>query len=88
MTTHYYNEVFEMDCGSSDPINIPSFHFNPMTVLVVGLFCTCSLLHAWDAEVTTTCSTDAVKLCETLGASHVIDYKTTDVRHELFKVKG
>jgi alkaline phosphatase D len=34
---------------------------------------------ALGCHVTTTCSTGNVKLCESLGADEVIDYKTTDV---------
>lgn len=41
------------------------------------------ILKSWGAEVTTTCSTDAVPLMMSLGADTVVDYKTTDADAEL-----
>ncbi|XP_022340304.2 NAD(P)H oxidoreductase RTN4IP1, mitochondrial-like [Crassostrea virginica] len=46
------------------------------------------LMKAWGAIVTTTCSTDAVPLVTSLGADHVIDYKTQNVQQELLNRKG
>lgn len=46
------------------------------------------LMKAWGAIVTTTCSTDAVSLVTSLGADHVIDYKTQNVQQELMSMKG
>ncbi|XP_061171258.1 reticulon-4-interacting protein 1 homolog, mitochondrial-like [Saccostrea echinata] len=46
------------------------------------------LMKAWGAIVTTTCSTDAVPLVTSLGADHVIDYKTQNVQQELMSMKG
>ncbi|KAL8595333.1 hypothetical protein ACOMHN_020086 [Nucella lapillus] len=44
------------------------------------------LLKAWGAEVSATCGTDAVDFVRSLGADHVVDYKTCDVRAELAKL--
>ena len=46
------------------------------------------LMKTWGAEVATTCSTDAVDLVTSLGADHVIDYQTEDVRQRLNDIKG
>ncbi|XP_041352082.1 reticulon-4-interacting protein 1, mitochondrial-like isoform X2 [Gigantopelta aegis] len=46
------------------------------------------LLKTWGADVTTTCSTDAVNFVRELGASVVIDYKTQNVFDELNNLKG
>lgn len=46
------------------------------------------LMKAWGAIVTTTCSTDAVTMVSSLGADHVIDYKTQNVQQELMNMKG
>ncbi|KAK3597300.1 hypothetical protein CHS0354_010931 [Potamilus streckersoni] len=46
------------------------------------------LMKTWGAEVTTTCSTDAVGLVQSLGADVVIDYKTQDVQSELQRISG
>ena len=46
------------------------------------------LMKTWGAEVATTCSTDAVDLVASLGADHVIDYQTEDVRQRLNDIKG
>lgn len=45
-------------------------------------------MKAWGAIVTTTCSTDAVTMVSSLGADHVIDYKTQNVQQELMNMKG
>ena len=44
------------------------------------------MLKAWDANVTATCSTDAVELVQSLGADTVVDYKTTDAKRELARL--
>ena len=44
-------------------------------------------LKAWGAEVTTVCSTDAVELVRSLGADHVIDYKTQDPATEMAQME-
>ena len=44
-------------------------------------------MKAWQAHVTTTCSTDAVDLVKSLQADTVIDYKTCDVARELAKLE-
>ena len=49
--------------------------------------CLFQLMKAWGADVTTTCSTDAVELVKSLGADTVIDYRTTDVAKELGKLE-
>ncbi|XP_039293723.1 reticulon-4-interacting protein 1 homolog, mitochondrial [Nilaparvata lugens] len=41
------------------------------------------MLKAWGTEVTTTCSSDAVQLVESLNADHIIDYRRPDFIHEL-----
>ncbi|XP_067674421.1 reticulon-4-interacting protein 1 homolog, mitochondrial-like [Haliotis asinina] len=51
----------------------------------IGTF-SIQLLSAWGADVTTTCSTDAVEFVTSLGANTVIDYKTQDVQEELQKL--
>ncbi|XP_013403346.1 reticulon-4-interacting protein 1 homolog, mitochondrial isoform X2 [Lingula anatina] len=53
----------------------------------VGTFAI-QLLKAWGAEVTTTCSTDAVPLLLSLGADNVIDYNTQNVTEELTRLSG
>lgn len=45
-------------------------------------------MKTWGAIVTTTCSTDAVTMVSSLGADHVIDYKTQNVQQELMNMKG
>lgn len=45
-------------------------------------------MKAWGAIVTTTCSTNAVTMVSSLGADHVIDYKTQNVQQELMNMKG
>ena len=40
-------------------------------------------MKSWGADVTTTCSTDAVDLVKSVGADTVIDYKTSDAIKEL-----
>ena len=52
-----------------------------------ALMCLFQLMKAWGADVTTTCSTDAVELVKSLGADTVIDYRTTDVVKELGKLE-
>ena len=49
--------------------------------------CLFQLMKAWGADVTTTCSTDAVELVKSLGADTVIDYRTSDVVKELGKLE-
>ncbi|XP_038051901.1 reticulon-4-interacting protein 1, mitochondrial-like [Patiria miniata] len=44
------------------------------------------LLKAWNARVATTCSTDSVDFVRSLGADHVVDYRTTDPEKELKKL--
>ncbi|XP_046365433.2 reticulon-4-interacting protein 1 homolog, mitochondrial-like [Haliotis rufescens] len=51
----------------------------------IGTF-SIQLLSSWGADVTTTCSTDAVEFVTSLGANTVIDYKTQDVQAELQKL--
>ncbi|KAK3098765.1 hypothetical protein FSP39_022868 [Pinctada imbricata] len=46
------------------------------------------LMKSYGAEVTTTCSTDAVDLVTSLGADNVIDYQTEDVRRRLKEIEG
>ncbi|XP_076466435.1 NAD(P)H oxidoreductase RTN4IP1, mitochondrial-like [Babylonia areolata] len=48
----------------------------------VGTF-SVQLLKAWGAEVTATCSTDAVEFVQGLGADTVVDYRTCSVQKEL-----
>lgn len=45
------------------------------------------LLQAWGAQVTATCSSDAVPLLQTLGVTSTIDYTSPDV-HERLKETG
>lgn len=45
-------------------------------------------MKAWGAHVTTSCSTDAVPLVESLGADVVIDYKTQNLKDELKNTEG
>lgn len=45
------------------------------------------LMKAWQANVTTTCSTDAVDLVRSLQADTIIDYKSCDVARELAKLE-
>ncbi|XP_033646258.1 reticulon-4-interacting protein 1, mitochondrial-like [Asterias rubens] len=51
----------------------------------VGSFAV-QLLAAWGARVISTCSTDSVDFVYSLGAHHVVDYKTTDPEKELRKL--
>ena len=44
------------------------------------------LLQAWGAEVTTTCSPDAAQLVTDLGAKHVVDYKSKNVKRQLRQI--
>lgn len=53
----------------------------------VGTFAI-QLLKAWGAEVTTSCSTDAVEMLHDLGADFVVDYTDPDSRHQLQQLKG
>lgn len=53
----------------------------------VGTFAI-QLMKAWGAHVTTSCSTDAVPLVESLGADVVIDYKTQNLKDELQNTEG
>ncbi|EEC04390.1 quinone oxidoreductase, putative [Ixodes scapularis] len=41
------------------------------------------LLKAWNASVTTTCSSDAVELLSSLGADYVVDYTSPDFEQQL-----
>ena len=45
------------------------------------------LMKAWGADVTTTCSTDAVAMVTSLGADTVIDYRMSDTVKELRKLE-
>lgn len=53
----------------------------------VGTFAI-QLMKAWGAHVTSSCSTDAVPLVQSLGADVVIDYKTQDIKSELKDSEG
>lgn len=46
------------------------------------------LLKAWGAYVTSTCATDAVELVAGLGADHVVDYTTANMKDELKSLGG
>ena len=46
------------------------------------------MLRSWGAEVATTCSTDGVQLVSSLGAHHVVDYKTQNAKRELRRIGG
>lgn len=50
----------------------------------VGTFAI-QLLKAWNASVTTTCSSDAVELLSQLGADYVIDYTSPDFEQQLLQ---
>lgn len=43
------------------------------------------LLKAWNASVTTTCSSDAVELLSSLGADYVVDYTSPDFEQQLLQ---
>ncbi|XP_067137721.1 reticulon-4-interacting protein 1 homolog, mitochondrial-like [Centruroides vittatus] len=53
----------------------------------VGSF-SIQLLKAWNAEVTVTCSTDAVEMLENLGADCVLDYRSQDIKTHLSQTDG
>lgn len=53
----------------------------------VGIFAV-QILRAWGADVTATCSTDAVQMVKNLGANEVIDYKVQDIRSIPENIKG
>lgn len=53
----------------------------------VGIFAV-QVLRAWGADVTSTCSTDAVEMVKSLGANQVIDYKVQDIRSKAENIKG
>ena len=46
------------------------------------------VLKAWGAEVTATCSTDAVEMVQSLGADIVLDYQDPEFREQLRHMKG
>ncbi|XP_035204880.1 reticulon-4-interacting protein 1, mitochondrial-like [Stegodyphus dumicola] len=48
----------------------------------VGTFAV-QLLKAWGADVTVTCSTDAVEMLQNLGADNILDYQSEDFRTNL-----
>ncbi|XP_046585520.1 LOW QUALITY PROTEIN: reticulon-4-interacting protein 1 homolog, mitochondrial-like [Haliotis rubra] len=64
-------------CREEDPVHAGSGGIGTFSI---------QLLSAWGADVTTTCSTDAVEFVTSLGANTVIDYKTQDVEAELQKL--
>lgn len=46
------------------------------------------VLKAWGAEVTATCSTDAVQIIQNLGADNVLDYQDPEFKTQLRHMKG
>ena len=53
-----------------------------------GLLLFFQLLKTWGAEVTAVCSTKAVDMLRGLGADHVIDYTTKDLKASLRPLRG
>lgn len=53
----------------------------------VGTFAI-QILKAWGAEVTATCSTDAVEMVQNLGADNVLNYQDPDFKRQLKELKG
>lgn len=45
-------------------------------------------MKAWGADVTATCSTDAVEMVQNLGADSVLGYQDPDFKRQLREMKG
>lgn len=53
----------------------------------VGTFAV-QILKAWGADVTATCSADAVEMLQNLGVYNVLDYQDPDFKQQLREMKG